>query len=89
MCENLPNSPDICRVTGGLRIPTHPVFGRAQVKKKDSVVLKSASVRVVLTDVIFVENSDTPVSGAVCDLPRARVTAEKYTVVLKSASVRT
>jgi len=53
------------------------------------VVFRLASVRVVLTGLIFVENPDTPVLGVVCDLPRARVTFEKYTVVLKSTSVRT
>jgi len=78
-----------------LRIPTHLVIGevcdflRAQViADKDSVVFRLASVRVVLTDLIFVENSDTRVLGVVRDLQRARVNAEKYTVVLRSASVR-
>jgi len=46
-------------------------------------------VTVVLTDLIFVEHPDTLAFGGVCDLPRARVNAEKYTVVLRSASVRT
>ena len=65
-------------------------FLRVEVTaEKDSVVFRLASVRVVLTDVIFVENPDTPLLGVVCDLPRARVNAEKYTVVLRSASVRT
>ena len=63
---------------------------RAQVTaEKDSVVFRLAFVRVVLTDLIFLENPDTPVLGAVCDLLSARVTAEKYTVVPRSASVRT
>ena len=48
-----------------------------------------ASVRVELTDLAFVEHPGTLVLGVVCDLPRARVNAEKYTVVLRSASVRT
>jgi len=52
-------------------------------------VFRLASVRVVLTDLVFVENSDTSLLGVVCDLPRARVNAKKYTVVLRSASVRT
>ena len=65
-------------------------FLRVEVTaEKDSVVFRLASVRVVLTDVIFVENPDTPLLGVVCDLPCARVNAEKYTVVLRSASVRT
>jgi len=57
---------------------------------KDSVVLKSASVRTWFTDLIFVENLDTPraVLGVRCDLLRARVTAEKDSVVLKSECVR-
>ena len=53
---------------------THPVLGvvgdllRAQVTaEKDSVVLQSASVGGRLTDVIFVENLDTPSLGVVCD----------------------
>ena len=65
-------------------------FLRAKVTaEKDSVVFRRASVRVVLTDLIFVENPDTSLLGVVCDLPRARVNAEKYTVALRSASVRT
>jgi len=65
-------------------------FLRAQVTaEKDSVVFRLASVRVVLTDLVFVENPDTPLLALVCDLPRARVNAEKYTVVLRSAPVRT
>ena len=65
-------------------------FLRAQVTaEKDSVVFRLTSVRVVLTDLIFVENPDTPLLGVVCDLPRARVNVEKYTVVLRSVSVRT
>ena len=65
-------------------------FQRAQVTaEKDLVVFRLASVRVVLTDLVFVENPDTPLLGVVCDLPRARVNAEKCTVVLRSASVRT
>ena len=53
---------------------THPVSGvvcdilSAQVTaEKDSVVLKSAFVGGGLTDVIFVENLDTPPLGVVCD----------------------
>jgi len=52
------------------------------------VVLRSASVRVKCTDFSFVENLVTPVIGVVCDLLHARVTAEKDSVVLRSASVR-
>ena len=53
-------------------------FQRAQVTaEKDLVVFRLASVRVVLTDLVFVENPDTPLLGVVCDLPRARVYAEK------------
>jgi len=63
---------------------------RAQVTaEKDSVVFRLAFVMVILTDLIFLENPDTPVLGAVCDLLSARVTADKYMVVLISASVRT
>ena len=53
------------------------------------MVFRLSSVRVVLIDLIFVENPDAPVLGVVCDVPRARVNAEKYTVVLRSACVRT
>ena len=56
-----------------------------------SVVLTSSSayVRVYLLISHLQRIVTHPVLGVVCDLLRARVTAEKYTVVLKSASVRT
>jgi len=40
------------------------------------------------TGLSFVENFVTPVSGVVCDLLRARVTAEKDSVMVKIAKVR-
>jgi len=57
--------------------------------EKDSGVLKSASVRVWLTDLIFVENIDIPCTrSSMWYLKRTRVITEKGSVVLKGASVR-
>jgi len=69
---------------------THPVSGvvcdilSAQVTaEKDSVVLKSAFVGGGLTDVIFVENLDTPRIRSSVWLLRIPVTTEKDSVVFK------
>jgi len=52
------------------------------------MVLKSVSVRIDLTGVIFVENRNTPCTRSSHDLVCAQVTVTKDSGVLKCASVR-
>ena len=51
-------------------------------------MLRTATVRIGLADLIFVKNLDRPMLGVVCDLLRAQVTAKKDSVMLRSTAVR-